>query len=323
MKTIEEFRQYYETELRPVLDGFEGRRKRICRTFLWIVFGSLGVVGPLALAAGAGDAPLGIIPVGLIAAVIIIAVSWWVLTKNYVPEFKRRVIGAIVRFCDPSLAYSPEQHISESQFRGSRIFTTSPDRFSGEDCVAGKIGATAIAFSEIHAEYKTTSLFHGRQRTQWHTIFKGLFIIADFNKEFRTTTVVVPDVAERALGRLCQFFQKMNIVRPGQLIKLEAPEFEKLFAVYGEDQIEARYVLSTSLMSRIMDYRKKTGKEISLSFVSSNVHVAIPTAKNMFEPRIFKTVLDFGIAREYLEDLQLALGVVDDLNLNTRIWSKE
>ena len=33
-----------------------------------------------------------------------------------------------------------------------------------------------------------------------------------------------------------------------QLIKLEDPEFEKLFAVYGDDQIEARYILTPALM---------------------------------------------------------------------------
>ena len=36
-----------------------------------------------------------------------------------------------------------------------------------------------------------------------------------------------------------------------------------------------------------------------------------------------RSVLDFEPAAEYLNDLQLALGNVEDLDLNTRIWSKE
>ena len=62
---------------------------------------------------------------------------------------------------------------------------------------------------------------------------------------------------------------------------------------------------------------------IFLSFSNTKVFVAIPFIRNLFEPRVFRTLLDFGQIQEYLEDLQLAVGVVEDLNLNTRIWSKQ
>jgi hypothetical protein len=53
------------------------------------------------------------------------------------------------------------------------------------------------------------------------------------------------------------------------------------------------------------------------------VFVAVSYTKNLFEPRLFRTILDFELVQEYFEDLQLAIGIVDDLNLNTRIWSKQ
>jgi len=109
----------------------------------------------------------------------------------------------------------------------------------------------------------------------------------------------------------------------GELVRLEDPEFEKHFVVYGQDQVEARYVLSTSLMRRIVAFKQKTGHDVCLSFVNSNVHVAIKGSKNIFEPRIFRTVLDFGLIREYVQDLELATGIVQELNLNTRIWTKQ
>lgn len=42
----------------------------------------------------------------------------------------------------------------------------------------------------------------------------------------------------------------------------------------------------------------------------------------MFEPRITQTILDIGLIREYVDDMQFAMGIVEDLNLNTRIWTK-
>jgi len=53
------------------------------------------------------------------------------------------------------------------------------------------------------------------------------------------------------------------------------------------------------------------------------VYVAITTGKDMFEPRIFRSLLDFGMCQEYFSDLQMILDIVEDLNLNTRIWTKE
>ena len=43
----------------------------------------------------------------------------------------------------------------------------------------------------------------------------------------------------------------------GELIKMEDVAFERGVVVYGDDQIEARYILSTSLMERILAYKKK------------------------------------------------------------------
>ncbi|NQT92261.1 MAG: DUF3137 domain-containing protein [Lentisphaerae bacterium] len=322
MKALEEFERFYRTDLLPVLQEFETRRLKICRN-LALVFGGLAaVLGVLALAIPAFRQLQPLI-IAIVVAGALGAGAWWLLTKNFVLEFKQEIIREIVHFCDPELTYSPVGYIGEGRFQESLIFKHRIDRYRGEDLVSGTLEKTAVEFSELHAEYKTrTTDSKGRTRTQWHTIFKGLFFIADFNKDFKGTTVVLPDVAERLFGFIGKKLQEMNLAR-ADLVKLEDPEFEKLFAVYGTDQVESRYILSTSLMRRITEFKKKTGNTLYLSFVHSRVFIAVSTGRNMFEPRILSTLLDFKVAREYLEDLQLATGIVDDLNLNTRIWTKE
>jgi len=99
--------------------------------------------------------------------------------------------------------------------------------------------------------------------------------------------------------------------------------FEKEFAVYSTDQVEARYILSPALMHRMLEFRRKTGATVYFSFIGGKVNIGISSQKNRFEPRLFSTVLDIEMAREFVNDLQLALGIVEDLNLNTRIWTKE
>ena len=319
MKSLQEFENFYNTDLRPVLEEFETRRLRIRNTFLGISGGLVALL--LLLLAVVPDVQVMVILA--VVGALIAGGAWWFLTRGFVTEFKHAVVRGVVTFCDPSLRYEPESHIGQGEFMSSLIFKHGIDRYRGEDYVAGKVGDTAVAFSELHAEYKTTTTdSKGNRRTQWHTIFKGLFFKADFSKHFSGTTVVLPDTAERLFGMLGKKLQEMNLNRK-DLVKLEDPEFEKLFVVYGSDQVESRYILSTSLMRRITEFKKKTNRPLYLSFVASNVYMAITTGKDMFEPRIFRTLLDFEMCREYLEDLQLALGIVDELNLNTRIWTKE
>jgi hypothetical protein len=250
-------------------------------------------------------------------AVLTGAYKW--LTHGYVKKFKSGIIENIVRFIDANLRYERESHISSVDFVKSKIFNHEPDRHRGDDYVSGLVGKTKIEFSEIHSEYETRD---SKGRSQWHTIFKGLFFIGDFNKHFKGVTVVLPDTAERLFGGFGNWLQKMNASR-GQLIKLEDPEFEKEFVVYGDDQVEARYILSTSLMKRIVEFKKKTGRKVFLSFVGSKIYVAISFSRDLFEPRVFKSLIDFAQVIEYYQDLELVIGIVEDLNLNLRIWTKE
>ena len=310
MKSIEEFRKFYDTNLLPDLMVMEEDRKKTVRKILIILI-------PTAIVT------LALIPLlqmfALILGIIICAGVFTFMIKGYVTDFKQKVITKIVGYIDKNLTYIPQDHVSHGEFALSNIFLHHADSYKGDDRVYGKIGATEINFSECIAKYRTKD---SKGRTHYTTFFKGLFFIADFNKHFKGKTIVLPDTAEKLFGSIGSFLQKRNLARP-ELIKLEDPEFEKFFVVYADDQIEARYILSTSLMKRICDYKKKSNKKIYLSFVASKVFVAVSYKKNLLEPRIFRTMLDFNIIKEYYEDLQLAISIVEELNLNTRIWSKQ
>ncbi|MGV0106763.1 Galanin [Nostoc sp. DSM 114160] len=151
------------------------------------------------------------------------------------------------------------------------------------------------------------------QFTRTSTIFKGLFCKVKFHKSLQTVTIVQPKVINANIHAL-------NHAKK-QVIKLEDPEFSKMFTVYGDDQIEARYVLSTSLMDKIVNFRKKTNRNIYISFVDDMIYIAIEEAveNNIFDPNLYKIVLSFAPLREYFESLNLMLGIVEDLNLDRHI----
>ena len=323
MKTIDELRSFFQSELMGQLEDLEIQRKVIVRRTTLsavIAVGVLIVSFFIIMAANPEALPLMFFLAVLAGAAITGIVHF--SSRGYVNDFKSRVIRAIVKWLDPSLSYDAQGYIPQDIYLDSEIFQRHPDRYRGDDLVRGRTGQTDVEFCELHSEYKTEHRdSKGRRRTSWHTIFKGLFFSGDFNKHFSGRTIVLPDTTEKLFGKLAQTFQSWNFSRE-DLIKLEDPEFEKEFVVYGSDQVEARYILSTSLMKRIVAFKRKSGRAVHLSFVRSRVFVAVSYRRTLFEPRLFKTLLDFEPIREYVEDLQLALGIVEDLNLNTRIWSK-
>jgi hypothetical protein len=324
MKTLEQFHAFFESDLKPILTELEAQRKRVLHSFGYLVLVIVGIVGIglLIITANPRVGP-GMLLIPLVIAIIVAAIVTPFLSRGYIQRFKTEVLARMARFLDPSLEYRMDGAIDQSTYMSSKLFPHRPDRYKGEDLVEGKIGATAIRFCELHSEYKTTRRdSKGRTHTEWHTIFQGLFFLGDFNKNFSGSTVVLPDSAEALFGKFGQWLQSFAFGRD-QLIKMDDPEFEKLFVVYGTDQVESRYILSPALMRRIVEFKAERKCPIYLSFVGSSIFVALTETRPLFEPKIFSSILDFQTVCEYFEDLRVAVEIVEDLNLNTRIWSKE
>ncbi len=315
MKTLNDFEVFFNKSLKMDLESLDKRRKRIVNRFLILV---LGIFVPSVAVLILMELYIWI-AVSLLVSLLIF--FFWVRDKLFYKDFKQQVINRVVYFISPDLTYDPKEHISLSEFVTSRIFMTSVDRHQGDELVYGKIDRTGFRFSEFNAEYKTTTTdSKGRAKATWHRIFKGLFFIAGFNRDFTGSTVVLPN----SFGKDSILMKKiMSISRREKLVHLDDVEFSRQFNVYSDNQVQARYILSTSLIRRIVDFRKKHKSNVFLSFVDSKMYLGISHTKNLFEPNYLKSLTDFRIVRTYFEDLMLAVGIVEEMNLNTRIWTRQ
>jgi len=318
-------------ELEPILREIEAERSQQVHRFAQITLWSVVIGGVLSLALAMfrigvwAFAPLGI-------ALLIIGAVYASKATEWRNTFKYRVMARLVKLFHPSLNYYPHRAIAEQEYHLSMLFHNSPDpdRYRGEDYIEGVIDKTDIRLSELHTEYRQVTYdSKGRRREHWVTIFRGLFISADFHKHFHGVTLVLPDTEQSWLGGFGQWLQSISAKlgnQPGELVKMEDPEFERLFKVFSTDQVEARYILTPNMIRRIVEFRKKTNSPIRLSFIASRVFVAIPTYHNYFEPpSLFAPadkLLDPATLAEYFEELKFVLAVVEELNLNTRIWTK-
>jgi hypothetical protein len=317
---MSDLKAFYEKKLKPSLLEMDSTRKKIRTRILFSILGFFTVFPAMLIFIKMKGMP----SMGFM--VVLISIIYFLfcikkVKKLYAPyqkEFKKTVIQKIVQMMNPSFIYSPNNHIPLSLFESSGIFTAKQNSYYGDDYVKGRVGDADIEFSELDVSRVTCS---GKNQSR-KTIFKGLFFSADFNKHFNTKTFVLTDVAETLFGSLGAKFQMENKSR-GDLVKLENTAFEKAFSVYSGDQIEARHLLTPVMMERIMHFRVSTKRKVQLSFVDNRLYVAIPFNKNLFEPRIWSTIERFSDIETFHGQLSLATSVVEMLNQNTRVWSKQ
>jgi hypothetical protein len=360
MKTEDELRSYYESEIKPELEKLEEWRKQVLKKAIIVdsIFAPPFVIAVFLIIRYMVNNIIehNLIFVNSILMVFIVSFLstgmflfpyykvWrtlrykskvittpegYEITQNRMNEllYKSLIVGKLVAFISPSLHYSPERRkISGEEVLKGELFPHTifyPEGYIAEDFIEGKIGDLHIRFFEISGKdaiKPTTRTIRGEALDlggfAWESFsFHGMLGEVDFNKSFKGHTLVLPETKVR---------QSEWMRGSGrQLIKLEDPEFENLFSVFGTDQITARYLLSTSLMQRIADYRKKIKRKITLSFTGNKLYIAIHHRKNLFEFSMYRSVYDFERIKEFFKDLHLITSIVEDLNLNTQIWLKE
>jgi len=295
MKSLESF---YQSDLLPDLEKLETQRLTVRKKLIQAILIVAGLNFVFLFVAGKFGLNLIFSLMFLVLSGIFVFFPWYMKHyRGFQAGFKQAIIPKILSFIGHDLRYSESGMVPEEEFVSSRLFHDKPGDYHGDDLVSGVVGQTTIQFSEVHAKrvdyVKKSSTSGGTQKSQkkYSPIFDGLFFSADFNKSFKGTTVVLPDTAQKMFGSLGQALQAFN-VENGQLIKLEDPEFEELFVVYGQDQVEARYILSPSLMRRIVEFQNHAQKKIRFSFSASKLYVAIPYEKELFEPKLMESLLN-------------------------------
>ncbi len=330
MNTKSDFSQdkesYYKKYLLPNLRQLEKKRVTTCKKILLtiLIFLTLFIISLASKSI--------ILFIILTILLLIIIIYYRSVSENLNLEFKKKVIPKIATFFDSSLEYNHSGHISSKYFKESNLFFSSRewgkdickiDRFTGEDHIQGNLDQTSFEFSEINAEYKTRrKKKNGRIEIKWHRLFKGFFFVADFNKNINGLTIILPDNWEGSIGGIAKIFQKLPAVSGTELINLENQKFEKLFKVYGYNQNEARYIITPKLMENLVAFKEKTGKDTYISFKGSNIYIALSHYPDMFETKIFSSYLEKNLVDNFFEDIDMACGIIQDLNLNRRIWTK-
>lgn len=311
---------FFYSELNPHLRRLEEDRKQLARKLIYVAAGiaiiSLGITYAI-FTNSTSHSEIDFAPLFIGGALFMWTKK--LMSKDYTHEFKDKIIHPLIEQIDSSLYYNKTACISQGDFIRSNLFKKAIDRYNGNDLVQGELSGVKIQFSDVHAEYVRRN---SKGHSSWHTIFQGLYIIADFNKNFEGKTTIFPDKAEKLFGKVIGSWLQKNNMSQEMLVKMDDPVFEKHFVVYGTHQIEARYILTHTMMQRLLDFKKRSKVPLYISFVNNQICLALEYNKDLFEPTIFSSLLEYSLVKEYISTLQLAIGIIEELKLNEKLWSK-
>ncbi|WP_395648016.1 DUF3137 domain-containing protein [Terricaulis sp.] len=175
-------------------------------------------------------------------------------------------------------------------------------RSSFEDLFSGSYRECPFDLYEAHLEQRHTD---SKGRTRYSTVFRGQLVRMHFPRKFLGITVV-----RRDAGVFNVFGGGLGLKRVG----LEDPLFEKAFEVWGNDQVEARYILHPVLMQRLLDLETRLkGKRLRCAFEDGELLVAVEGG-NLFEPGdLFKPLVDQTRARRIVDEIASVVRVMEQV----------
>lgn len=162
--------------------------------------------------------------------------------------------------------------------------------------------------------YVLRPLFASRLESSAHN-FRGMFGWCRLEKTFKGSIIILPDHLERKVGYLAQNVQGLKKRYNARFMHLEDSDFEKYFAVYADDEVAARMLLTPAMMRHITRLREAFGHDMLLSFSQSTFYYAAVMPDGFLCLR--KQALDNEhLLEQIYNEIDLSCRVADELKLN-------
>src|SRR5699024_9896483 len=121
-------------------------------------------------------------------------------------------------------------------------------------------------------------------------------------------------------GEICRVFYRSGgrkVIR----LSLENAAVGRLVSTKARDVVEARSLLSPKLMRSAIAVGGRQCIPIDMAFRQNLRSIDCISKKSFFKPSIFRR-MKHGQVKDVYNDLCFFLSIIEELEINTRIWSK-
>ena len=261
-----------------------------------------------------------ILPFIFIIGIVLIIISTAKLNKKYRKEFKNVFVLKSLEDKFTDLFYDPNAGIPYSTIAATEMMRMG-DIYHSEDLISAKYKDIKFEQADVHIqeEHESTDS-DGNTTTTYVTIFKGRWMIFDFNKEFKANV----QISQKGFGnsKVKRFFGKKE--EKFKKVSMESETFNKKFNVFAQNEHDAFYIITPSLMERIERLDEKNKGKLLFCFIDNRLHIGIYDNKDSFEPgSVFKRIDEQEIIKRISGEIETITQFVDELNLENNLFKKE
>lgn len=330
----EEFSKTYKKNIEPLLGDLEVERVEVqkkCKPLIALVvtFLILFLLCLFILRTNVSNT------FGVICLIVALVLCWpiYSLTSKLRAKLKQNVISKILSIYGNIYFAGEKDIIKAYEIRQMGLFP----RFTlkdDDDIIIGVHKNCNFVICE-------TKLTHREKRGKSSvtvTDFQGLIIKAQMNKNFAAKTVIG---MKGYINKPDRNFEK---------VELESVDFMKNRCVYSTDQIDARYILTTSFIERLdalgRDFQeKRTGKtnfwadywktgfglvdkyiesvtnsysSVSAAFIDGYAYLFVRTCEDFFEIPTDKSLFNEELYYNICTELDSILGIIEYLHLDQK-----
>lgn len=286
---------------------------------IFIIIGLI-VVAIAALISFIFEFPPVLVMVGGVLTFVIAALVCSKPAKEYSLAFKNYFVKSSLQKIFTNLRYLPDSGISRQTIAGTQMMRMG-DRYSSNDLVTGNYKTIRFTQSDVHIEEEhETRDRDGHTRRYYVTIFKGRWMIFDFNKTFKADV----QVAQKGFGnnKVGSWFASKE--EKFQKVEMESQEFNKAFNVYAQQPLDAFYILTPKIMEKIRNLDERNDGKLLLCFIDNQLHVGIYNYEDSFEHKsVFKPIDEEKTRNDISTDIQKITMFVDELELDNDLFKKK
>lgn len=230
--------------------------------------------------------------------------------REFKVAYKKYFVISIFNNLVESVKFDLSNGISEDKISNTQMMVMG-DEFYSNDYVSGIYKGVNFEYSDICIRDKWRD---SDGDTHYVTLFKGQWFIFDYNKNFKSNFQVCEKKFKNSkLENLINMF-KYNKV------EFEDIEFNKMFNVYAQNDLDAFYVLTPSMLENIKEINKKIYGELLFCFIDNKLHIGLSNDKDSFEASIFKKINENDEKKKVEIEIKTILNFIDILNLDNTLF---
>lgn len=227
---------------------------------------------------------------------------------QYATEFKTYFVVKALENYLVDTKYKPNKGISKDII--SAIGMTTGDKFYSNDYICGNYKDVFFEQSDVEIKEETVNNNPDSRRTLYTTIFKGRWIIFEFNENFKANILLFQ-----------KWFNKLIYHNEHSNIKSESISFNKKFRIYTKNENEASLILTHTFINKIERLEEKIKGKILLYFIDNKLYIGLNSWKESGGHRnIFKKINNVKIENKITKEIQAIMQFVDELNADNGIF---